>query len=535
MILKKKDAWWLCLIILTNFCKPIDEIFNEYNEQDVQSNTQTRAPGSWVQLPNPPWGGSLALTGFQLLLTDGSMLVENTGTQNIGTPNNGEMWVLKPDNMGIYANGTWTQVATLPTGYAPLYFASAVLPDGRAVYIGGKFNGPASVGSPTYTNMGAIYDPTANVWTSITPPAFFGSQIGNACSVILDDGTFMLQNPFGTNAALLNASTLSWTETGSGKADSNFNEGWTLLPNGKVLTVNCYTDDMVTPPANRRRTELYDPLTGLWTTTGDTTVSLISDPPPTNPNFGPMGPQVLRANGTVFAVGSSGATNIYDVTSGTWSTGPMLPVVPTEGQLSVPYGPGLLLPNGNVFFVAAAPPTTSQPPHFFEFDGINLIEQPQPPLAIAGGFAYRWGFLILPSGEVFVSNLFRNYIYTPGDTSHNSAWEPVIFDVPKKVRPNKTYKITGVLFNGMSQASMYGSNYQGATNYPLVRITNNSTGHVFYCRTHDHSYMGVAATNLKVSTNFDVPASIELGKSTIEVVTNGIASQPLCIYVDVSC
>ena len=45
------------------------------------------------------------------------------------------------------------------------------------------------------------------------------------------------------------------------------------------------------------------------------------------------------------------------------------------------------------------------------------------------------------------------------------------------------------------------------TNYPLVRITNNNTGHVFYARTHDHSSMGVATGNMAVSTNFDVPSA----------------------------
>ena len=50
------------------------------------------------------------------------------------------------------------------------------------------------------------------------------------------------------------------------------------------------------------------------------------------------------------------------------------------------------------------------------------------------------------------------------------------------------------------------TSFRFATNYPLVRITNNSTHHVFYARTHDHSTMGVATGSATVSTNFDVPA-----------------------------
>jgi len=49
-----------------------------------------------------------------------------------------------------------------------------------------------------------------------------------------------------------------------------------------------------------------------------------------------------------------------------------------------------------------------------------------------------------------------------------------------------------------------------ATNYPLVRITNLRTHHVFYSRTHDHSSMAVASDD-EVSTHFDVPSPQEFG------------------------
>ncbi len=43
--------------------------------------------------------------------------------------------------------------------------------------------------------------------------------------------------------------------------------------------------------------------------------------------------------------------------------------------------------------------------------------------------------------------------------------------------------------------------------------------------------MGVAATTKPVYTTFDVPLSQEAGPSKIEVVANGIPSQPICIIV----
>ncbi len=77
----------------------------------------------------------------------------------------------------------------MPSGYAPLYFGSAVLPDGRYIAEGGEYNN----GSPAWTTKGAIYDPVANTWTSVTPPSGWTS-IGDSPSVILTNGTYMQSN-----------------------------------------------------------------------------------------------------------------------------------------------------------------------------------------------------------------------------------------------------------------------------------------------------------------------------------------------------
>ncbi len=83
----------------------------------------------------------------------------------------------------------------------------------------------------------------------------------------------------------------------------------------------------------------------------------------------------------------------------------------------------------------------------------------------------------------------------------------------------------------MSQANAFGDEFQTATNYPLVRLTNMSTGHVFYARTHDHSSMGVRKLGSLASTHFDVPANAETGTTTMVVVANGIPSNPITVMV----
>ena len=70
--------------------------------------------------------------------------------------------------------------------------------------------------------------------------------------------------------ALLDAKALTWTPTGQGKRDINDEEGWTLLPNGKVLTVDAYVFSF--DPLGMG-SEIYDPSTGAWTSADSTSQS----------------------------------------------------------------------------------------------------------------------------------------------------------------------------------------------------------------------------------------------------------------------
>ena len=201
---------------------------------------------SWVPLKNLP---SVGVTN-PLLLTDGTVIV-----QAIFTP---DWWRLTPDEYGNYANGTWSQIASMPGDYAPLFYASAVLPDGRVIVEGGEFLCGAGCGDSVWSNRGAIYDPVANRWTAVAPPPGW-TGIGDAASVVLANGTLMLATCCGPQNALLNAKTLTWTLTGKNKADSNNEEGWTLLPNGLVLTVDTGN------PSDPTNSEVYAPSTGRGT------------------------------------------------------------------------------------------------------------------------------------------------------------------------------------------------------------------------------------------------------------------------------
>ena len=112
------------------------------------------------------------------------------------------------------------------------------------------------------------------------------------------------------------------------------------------------------------------------------------------------------------------------------------------------------------------------------------------------------------------------------------AWRPTISGGSgvTDISRGTTYTLNGHKLNGFSQGAAYGDDAQAATNYPLVRITNHATGHVFYARTHDHSTMAVADTG-PASTHYDVPAGMETGLADLVVVTNGIPSEPITVNV----
>ncbi len=484
-------------------------------------------PGTWQLLTNqPPVLDAFDCgVGNPVLLTDGTVLVADDGCA--------DWWKLTPDSSGSYVNGTWTQIASTPAGYTPLYHATAVLPDGRMIVEGGEYN----LLLPTRTNLGAIYDPRRDEWTSVNPPAGW-TKIGDATSTVLADGTFMLGNCCTPEAALFNPEDLSWTPTGAGKYDTNNEEGWTLLPNGKVLTVDAYVPTHGFPyiPTGMN-SEIYDPESGTWASAGSTVVQLwdswlLCGERSQEPKFGPsfeLGPAVLRPDGTVFYTGSNtcgagfpGATAIYNSRRGTWRAGPNFP-----GDLNVSDGPAALEPNGRVL-VMASPGFGAVGSQFFEWDGEDL-EQITPAPGAAGDASFYGVFLVLPTGQILMTDFFNVSVYNP--TGHyDSDWAPRIASAPSSVRPHGSYEISGYGFNGLSQGGAYGDDHQTATNFPLVRITNLASGHVFYSRTHGFSSMGVATRGL-VSARFDVPKGQETGPSELVVVTNGIPSEPVSVLV----
>lgn len=87
--------------------------------------------------------------------------------------------------------------------------------------------------------------------------------------------------------------------------------------------------------------------------------------------------------------------------------------------------------------------------------------------------------------------------------------------------------------NGLTEGANYGDDAQSATNFPLVRITNKATGHVFYARTSGFSTRSIKP-NQASTAKFVVPPAgkIEVGASTLVVVANGVLSAAKSVTIN---
>jgi hypothetical protein len=467
-----------------------------------------------------------------LLASDGTVLVHAEPPAG-GTS---RWYKLTPGPKGSYVNGTWSKLPDMPGGYDPLYFASAILPDGRMIVEGGEYLG----GNPVWTNKGAIYNPVKNTWSSVAPPGGW-TNIGDAQSDVLANGTFILAQAcqnctssspiLSTAQALFNETGDNWlTLPGNGKNDPNDEEPWTLLPNGQLLTV----DTWLTPT-----TEVFTPNTLSWSFAGNTVRS------PVNTPNAEIGPAVDIPGGNVFVVGagtssddaptpcttsSRAPTQLYDYAAGKWVNGPSIPTIGGM-QYDSADGPASILPDGNVLF-DVSPCVFNAPVVFYLYKpSSNTLSTVANIPNAANDSTYYTRMLALPNGQILFNDGSSQMLVYKNGGSPNPAWAPSISSISSQsFSPGQSGSLSGSQLSGLSQGAAYGDDVQDNTNFPLVRITNSSTRVVTYARTSHWSNVSIAP-GASSSTDFQVPKSTPAGPSTLVVVANGIASQPVPITI----
>jgi hypothetical protein len=239
---------------------------------------------------------------------------------------------------------------------------------------------------------------------------------------------------------------------------------------------------------------------------------------------------------------------VYDIASDTWTA---LPDTPPDGFASTD-GAAAMLPNGDILFAASAkatePTIFGYPTHFYEVHDstITMLDPAasSEPSNSPGNSSYNNFFLMLPTGEVILSDFSGDLeLYTPAPGVTPTA-VPQILGAPELIGTGpeaptgstitlyrgRAYTLPVMRMNGISQGAYYGDDVQVSTDFPLVRVTNNASGHVAFCRTYDHSNRSIAPDETG-TTKLDVPMAAEQGLASLVVIANGIASEPITVNI----
>lgn len=461
---------------------------------------QNFAQGTWTPVATP---APAASGGVMMLLSDGSAMCKTNAGGGDGIGNT--YYKLTPDINGSYVNGTWT--ALKPMNSTRLYYSSQVLQDGRVYVAGGEYG--------TGGSLGETYNPLTNIWTAAPPQ---GSFISDANSAILPDGRVMQALVTGTLKPTKFFDPVANTYTTGPNCLGIHNEStWVKLPDESILMVD----------RNATSSERYIPALGIWVADATVPVSLY------DPYGLETGAGVLLPNGRAFFIGSTGHTAYYtpsgNTSPGSWAAGPDFP----NGQ-GAPDAPASMMVDGKVLCAVSPKPTSGNhfptPTSYYEFDYLtNSYTQVNAP---AGGLTsnvsvYVTNMLTLPDGKVLFS--FQGnatyYVYTPAGAPI-AAGAPTLITA-KKVKGTKNFQLTGKLFNGISEGTAYGDDWQMATNYPLVRLTSGTN--VYYGRTSNWNSTGVSRGNKADTATLTLPAGLPSGTYSLVVVANGFSSNALTL------
>src|SRR5581483_4366633 len=240
-----------------------------------------------------------------------------------------------------------------------------------------------------------------------------------------------------------------------------------------------------------------------------------------------MGPAFLLPNGKAFFVGNTGHTALYTPTGntapGVWVAGPDLP----NGS-SVPDAPGAMMPNGKILYAVTQAGTNSFGfnTSFLEYDSaantFAVVPGPTGPTLPAPPFVMR--MLDLPDGTVLLSISGQQlFVYQP-DGGQLSAGKPTISSVTQN--SDGSYHLIGRLLNGISAGAAYGDDAQMDSNYPLVRMVDN-TGNVYWGRTYNWSSTSVMTGSTIESADFSLPLGLPPRTYSLTAIANGISSDPI--------
>jgi hypothetical protein len=483
--------------------------------------------GTWLPLVNQPThNGTAEGISMMLLLSDGTVMCGDSAT-------NGFWFRLTPDQYGSYVNGTWTQLAN--ANYGRVYYTSDILTNGTVFVAGGE--------DGLGRNRIEIYDPVTNSWSEIFAPTNLynpnlGDYFADTISAVIPDGDVLmvpaLKTPgLGNTALLYNPGSGIWSDTGA-LAQGVRGQGecsWVKLADGSILTVDPNLSG--NPPYT---TERYIPALNQWIADSNLQATIWNTVPPLGGGgSAEIGPGFLLPNGHAFFAGGNNNYALY-TPSGNTNAGTWEEFTFTNG-LECADMPGAMMANGKILLVLANNCNNTgclgQTYYYYEYDysvnppagtftpvtaPTNVVAHSQVPF-----------MLDLPDGTVLFSTggTSQLLVYKP-DGPPLAAGKPAIISITTNA--DGSYHLVGIGLNGISEGAAFGDDGQMASDYPLVRLTNNTSGLVYYARTYNWSSASIQTGNTPETTEFtllNLPQSLPAGTYSLVVTANGIASDPV--------
>ena len=461
------------------------------------------AQGTWTPLANaaPQYN-----QGVMLQLTDGTVLVKTAAG---GTAGIGSVWNrLTPDVHGSYINGTWSEVVGMVDGR--LYFSAQVLRNGFVYVAGGEYG--------TGRTAAEIYSPNDDMWFPTATTIDMGDTLSDANSEILPDGRVL-------QAVVVSDATVSHHTYLYDPATFTFSPGpntlgldnessWVKMKDNSILFADIYATT----------TERYIPATNTWVPDADLPTDLYDA-------YGyETGAAFMLPDGRAFFMGSTSKSAYYTPSGttapGTWTMGPDIP-----DSLGAPDAAAAMMPNGKILCAFSHTPTLDSVFHtrtmYFEFDYLANVFTPV--LTPYGNdseehASYVSNMLVLPDGSILYADQGDDqyFVYKPAGAPL-AAGKPAISSIYTTTHCD-TFIATGTLFNGISEGAGYGDDWQMATNYPIVRLSRNDS--VFYASTYNWNSTGIMRGSAPDTTQFVLPAGLQPGTYQLQVIANGIASNP---------
>jgi hypothetical protein len=291
----------------------------------------------------------------------------------------------------------------------------------------------------------------------------------------------------------------TWTTTGALKTP-RYGHTATLLRDGKVLAVGGLNQYILSPTNGA---ELYDPVSGTWTTTGHLSTGRY------------LHSATLLPNGKVLVAGGEGTNflgtifaELYDPATGTWTdTGPLN----VEHELH----PANLLPNGKVLVTGG------------QFGGGNAAYELYDPATGSWVFSYTLPYsywhtaTLLANGKVLASGgistnglTSRQVLYDVG-LGFSASWQPQISTFTSPLNLNNSLALTGSKFRGVSEASGSNGSQDSPSDYPVVQLLS----------LHSEQTLFLPSTSWQTNSFISAPVTnFPPGYALVTVFVNGIPS-----------